>query len=130
MLLNQPNPIYKVHLVVQGFSQKPSTNYSKDSMFVPVMHFRLLQTLLAFAAVNNLKLCQFNIKGAYLQCYINQVIYMMQLPEYDNGTPSLCHLIHSLYGLQQAGNVWNQELNKALNTFRFMQLKLDYCCYI
>jgi len=35
-----------------------------------------------------------------------------------------------LYGLKQAGNVWNQELNWVLAEINFVQLKTDYCCYI
>ena len=47
---------YKARLVAQGFSQKPGTDYNNDGTFAPVMRFETLRTLLAYAAVNNLKL--------------------------------------------------------------------------
>ena len=47
---------YKARLVAQGFSQKPGTDYSNDGTFAPVMRFETLRTLLAYSAVNNLKL--------------------------------------------------------------------------
>lgn len=57
---------YKARLVAQGFSQKPGIDYDNDGTFAPVMRFETLRTLLAYSAVNNLKLRQFDVKGAYL----------------------------------------------------------------
>ena len=59
----------RARLVAQGFSQKPGTDYNNDGTFAPVMRFETLRTVLAYAAVNNLKLRQFNVKGAYLHGY-------------------------------------------------------------
>jgi IS30 family transposase len=102
---------YKARLVAQGFSQKPGTDYNNDGTFAPVMRFETLCTLLAYAAVNNLKLRQFDVKSAYLHGYLNETIYMNQPPGYNDNSGRVCLLIRSLYGLKQAGNVWNQELN-------------------
>jgi len=121
---------YKARLVAQGFSQKPGTDYSNDGMFAPVMQFETLQTVLAYSAVHNLKLRQFDVKGAYLHGRLQETIYMCQPPGYEDGTHQVCLLVCSLYGLKQAGNVWNHEHNWVLQKLGFMQLKTDYCCYI
>ena len=55
---------------------------------------------------------------------------MQQPPGFEDGTSKVCLLIWSLYGLKQAGNVWNHKLNRVLLTMEFKQLKTDYCCYI
>jgi hypothetical protein len=55
---------------------------------------------------------------------------MCQPPGYDDQSGRSCLLIRSLYGLKQAGNVWNQELNRVLLEIGFTQLKTDYCCYL
>ena len=55
---------------------------------------------------------------------------MRQPPGYNDGSGRSCLLIRSLYGLKQAGNVWNQELNRVLEEIKFIQLRTDYCCYI
>lgn len=55
---------------------------------------------------------------------------MQQAPGYTDGTGQVYELVQSLYGLKQAGNVWNHELNRALEELKFTQLKTDYCCYI
>jgi transposase InsO family protein len=121
---------YKARLVAQGFSQKPGIDYSNDGTFAPVMRFETLRTLLAYSAVHNLKLRQFDVKSAYLHGRLNETIYMAQPPGYNDGSGRSCLLIRSLYGLKQAGNVWNQELNRVLAEIKFTQLRTDYCCYI
>ena len=55
---------------------------------------------------------------------------MNQPPGFEDRSGKVCLLERSLYGLKQAGNVWNQELNRVLHTIDFKQLKTDYCCYI
>ena len=86
--------------------------------------------MLANSAINNWKLRQFNIKGAYLHGVLKEEIYMAQAPGYNDGTRKVYLLIQALYGLKQAGNVWNTKLNDVLTKIGFTQLKSDYCCYI
>ena len=94
------------------------------------MRFETLHTLLAYATVNKLKLGQFDIKGAYPNGYLNETIYMNQPPGFKDRSGKVCLLEQSLYGLKQARNIWNQELNQVIHTIDFKQLKMDYCCYI
>ena len=102
---------WKARLITQGFSQKPRTNYNNDGTFAPVMHFETLCTVLAYAAINKLKLRQLDVKGTYLNGYPNETIYMNQPPGFEDNSGCTCLLKRSLYGLGQAGNVWNNELN-------------------
>ena len=53
---------------------------------------------------------------------------MMQALGYNN-TNKVYYLFRSLYGLKQAGNVWNTKLNDTLTNLGFNQLKSDYYCY-
>ena len=91
--------------------------------------FETLHTVLAYTTINTLKLRQFDVKGAYLNGYLNKIIYMNQPPGFENNSGRACLLRRSLYGLKQAGNVWNNELNRVLQIIGFKQLKTDYCCY-
>jgi hypothetical protein len=77
---------YKARLVAQGFSQKPGTDFSNNGTFAPVMRFETLRTLLAFSAVHNLKLRQFDVKSAYLHGRLHEIIYMAQPPGYNDGS--------------------------------------------
>src|SRR5271155_1672503 len=120
---------YKARLVAQGFSQKPGTDYSDNGTFAPVMRFETLRTMLAHSAINNWKLRQFDIKGAYLHGELKEEIYMAQAPGYNDRTGQVYLLKRALYGLKQAGNIWNTKLNNVLIGFGYTQLKSDYCCY-
>ena len=120
---------FKAQLVTQGFSQKPEIDYSNNRTFVPVMRFNTLWTVLALTAINEWNLQQFNIKGAYLNSYIEEEIYMWQPPGFKNRTAQVFKLKWSLYGLKQAGNVWNKELDYALQGLRFQKLWSDSYCY-
>ena len=121
---------FKAQLVAQGFSQKPGIDYSNNGTFAPVMRFDTLRTVLALTAVNGWDLRQFDIKGAYLNSYIEEEIYMRQPPGFEDGTAQVCKLKRSLYRLKQAGNVWNKELDHALQDLGFQKLRSDSCCYL
>ena len=121
---------FKACLVAQGFGQKPGVDFSHDGTFAPVMRFETLRTALALSAVNGWKLRQLDVKGAYLNGYLDEEIYMRQPPGFEDGTGRVCRLRRSLYGLKQAGNIWNRELNAALIDLGFRRLQSDNCCYI
>ena len=69
---------YKARLCAQGFSQKPSIDFSNDGTFVPVMWFETLHTFLAFAASKKWDIKQFDVKGAYLHGLLKESIFMDQ----------------------------------------------------
>ena len=77
---------YKARLVAQGFAQRPGSDYSNDGTFAPVMRFETLHTMLAFSVLNNWKLRQFDVKGAYLYGKVKETIFMEQSPGYSDGT--------------------------------------------
>jgi hypothetical protein len=121
---------FKARLVAQGFSQKPGTDYQEMGTFAPVMRFETLRAMLALTAVNNWEMRQMDVKGAYLNGYLDEEIYMQQPPGFGDGSGRVCRLRRSLYGLKQAGNVWNRGFSKAMEEIGFRKLKNDYSCFI
>jgi hypothetical protein len=121
---------YKARLIAQGFSQKPGVDFSNDGTFAPVMRFETLHTFLAFAASMKWDIKQFDVKGTYLHGLLKELIFMDQPRGFDDGSGHVCKLIRTLYGLRQAGNVWNREFNAAMKEIGFIQLKADPCCYL
>lgn len=121
---------FKARLVAQGYSQQPGMDYDLNGTFAPVMRFETLRACLALSAIHKFRTFQLDVKGAYLNGRVDEEIYMKQPPGFDDGSGRVCKLKRSLYGLKQAGNVWNREFNAAMKDFKFTQLKSDYCAYI
>ena len=121
---------YKVQLVAQGFSQKPGIDFSNDGTFAPVMRFKTLRTLLAFAASKKWDIKQLDVKSAYFHELLKESIFMDQPQGFNDGSRQVCRLIQALYGLRQAGNVWNREFNAAMKEIGFTQIKANPCCYL
>ena len=121
---------HKARLVILGSSQKPGVDYSEQETFAPVMRFDTLRTLLAIAAVRDWDIVQIDVKGAYLNGKVKEEIYMRQPTGYNDGTTRVCHLLRNLYGLKQAGNVWNEDFNKTMEELGYTRLRTDYCAYI
>src|SRR6266446_7708180 len=94
------------------------------------MRFETLRTFLVFATSMKWDIKQFDVKGAYLHGLLQELIFMDQPRGFDDGSGHVCKLIRTLYGLRQAGNIWNRELNTAMKEIGFIQLKSNPCCYI
>jgi hypothetical protein len=92
---------YKARLVVRGFTQRLGLDYGET--FSPVVCFEMIRVLLALAASKKLKVCQLDVKGAYLNGILTQPIYMEQPIGFEDSSGLVCLLIKSIYGLKQAG---------------------------
>ena len=86
--------------MAHGFTQCPGLDY--DKTFSPVVCFETIRALLAIVLSKHLKVCQLDVKGAYLNGKLTQPIYMEQPIGFDNGSRLVCLLIKSIYGLKQA----------------------------
>jgi hypothetical protein len=94
------------------------------------MRFDTLRTLLAIAAVKDWDIVQLDVKGAYLNGKLKEEIFMKQPTGYNDGTTRVCHLLRNLYGLKQAGNVWNEDFNRTMEELGYTRLRTDYCAYL
>jgi len=108
---------YKARLVACGFTQRPGLDY--DETFSPVVHFETIRALLAMVAGKKLKVRQLDVKGAYLNGILTQPIYMEQPISFEDGSRLVCLLIKSIYGLKQAGRVWNIEFDQVIRHLGF-----------
>jgi hypothetical protein len=100
---------FKARLVAKGFAQREGIDYTE--VFAPVSKHTSLRTLLALSAAHDLEMRQIDVKTAYLNGILEEDIYMMQPPGYEDGGPGIvCKLSRSLYGLKQAGRVWYERL--------------------
>nr|GEW83145.1 retrovirus-related Pol polyprotein from transposon TNT 1-94 [Tanacetum cinerariifolium] len=96
----------KANLVAQGYNQQEGIDY--DGTYVLVARLEFIRILLAYACALDFKLFQMNVKSAFLNCFINDEVYMAQPPGFiDFAKPN--HVYRrkkALYGLKQAPKAW------------------------
>jgi hypothetical protein len=119
---------HKARLMVKGCSQIPRIDFVET--FAPVMRLETFWLLIALTTKLELMIHVVDVVGAYLNGTLDEVIFMMQPPEYDDGTGRVWQLLQLLYGLKQAGRAWNEELHQTFLKMDFTWLFSDQCVYI
>ena len=99
---------YKARLVAKGYMQVQGTDY--EETFSPVVRYESIRYLLAHVTLLDWEIKAMDVKLAYLHGVLEEEIYMEQLEGFiaKGEETKVCRLIQSLYGLKQAGRVWNK----------------------
>jgi hypothetical protein len=128
--VRRTNPRYKARLVAKGYSQRPGIDC--DETFAPVAKQSTLRTVLSFVAVQDLEMCQLDIKTAFLYCELTEEIYLEQPEGYSTveNENLVCRPHKCLYGLKQASRVWNQHFDNFLQRFGLKPSESDPCLYL
>lgn len=120
---------YKSRLVARGFTQEYGTNYFET--YAPVVRNSSIRILLAIAVERGYFVEQTDVRNAYINSELNEIIYMQQPEGFKVDNNKVCLLKKALYGLKQSGNEWNKLLNGVIvNQMGFRRLKSDPCVYI
>jgi hypothetical protein len=120
---------FKARLVAKGFLQRQGIDY--DEVFAPVSRQSTLRALLAVVAARDLALHQLDVKTAFLNGELDELVYMNQPPGYqEGGQNTVCLLRRSLYGLKQAPRQWHQRLTQQLESQGFRPIAADPSLFI
>ena len=115
----------KARLVAKGFSQVEGLDFGET--FAPVARLEAIRILLAYASSHDIKLFQMDVKSAFLNGYINELVYVEQPPGFEDPRypKHVYRLSKALYGLKQAPRAWYERLRDFLIEKGFKIGKVD-----
>lgn len=118
---------YKARLVARGFSQVYGFDYTET--YAPVASMPTFRVLFAFAAAKKLKMKGFDVKTAFLDGQLEEKIYMVQPPGYEQPGNKVCLLNRSLYGLKQSPRQWNKRFTDFVMSLELRMSENDNCVF-
>jgi hypothetical protein len=100
----------KAHLVAQGFSQVEGLDFGET--FAPIARLEVIRILLAFVVSKGFKLYQMDVKSVFLNCVIQEEVFVRQPPGFENPKyPNRMYkLSKALYELKQVPRAWYARL--------------------
>ena len=109
----------------QGYTQVEGLNFRETNALVA--RLEAIRILLAYACTHNIKLYQMDMKSAFLNRYINELVYVEQPPGFeDEKKPNHVYKLRkALYGLKQAPRAWYERLRNFLLSKGFKMGKVD-----
>ncbi|WVZ58209.1 hypothetical protein U9M48_008497 [Paspalum notatum var. saurae] len=104
----------KARLVAQGFTQVEGLDFGET--YAPMARLESIRILIAFATHHNFKLYQMDVKSAFLNGPIQELVYVEQPSGFqDPKFPHNVYKLHkALYGLKQAPRAWYECLKDFL----------------
>lgn len=121
---------HKARLVAKGFTQKEGVDYTET--FSPVSSKDSFRIIMALVAHYDMELHQMDVKTAFLNGELDEVIHMKQ-PEgfVEPGNERLvCKLRKSIYGLKQASRQWYKKFDSVISSFGFTENLVDEGVYL
>lgn len=115
---------YKSRLVALRNHQIEGLDFTEA--YSPVVKPATIRMFLTLALSMNWLINQYNFNNAFLNGKLQEVVYMKQPPDFDNGNSNaVCKLHKAIYGLKQAPCVWYITLSVALGKFGFTRTRSD-----
>jgi hypothetical protein len=120
---------HKARLVAKGYVQRSGIDY--EEVFAPVAPKESLRLLITLAAHEGWSVHHMDVKFAFLNGELEEVIYVTQPPGFEvkGEEHKVLRLKKALYGLKQAPRAWNARLNTELHLLGFRQSELEHAMY-
>ena len=120
---------HKARLVAKGYVQKQGIDF--EEVFAPVTRLETVRLLLALAAKNGWEVHHLDVKSAFLNGEIEEVVYVSQPEGFvkENQGHMVYRLVKALYGLRQAPRAWYAKLNKCLEKLGFIKCPYEHAVY-
>ena len=119
----------KVRVAIRGDLDEAAQDEDNGA---PLATFRLLKVFIADAARKRRRVYQSDFVGAYLQAYMDRIVYVKLPSEWAEYFPDLAKwfgvpllLVKSAYGITSAGRLWAEELFNWYVEFGFQQSQVE-----
>ncbi|KAJ9567342.1 LOW QUALITY PROTEIN: hypothetical protein OSB04_003308 [Centaurea solstitialis] len=119
---------YKARLVAKGYSQQYGMDY--DETFAPVAKMKTVRTLIAVASIRQWKICQMDVKNAFLNGDLHEEVYMTPPPGVAHKPGEVCRLRKALYGLKQAPRAWFEKFSTVITSLGFTPSNHDSALFV
>jgi hypothetical protein len=118
----------KSRFVAQCYTQVEGLDF--DETFAPVARLEAIRILLAYACSRNIRLYQMDVKSAFLNGKISELVYVEQPPGFEDPTKPkhVYKLSKALYGLKEAPRAWYERLRDFLLSKGFKIGKVELHC--
>ena len=114
----------KARLVAQGFNQHPG---QFDETYAPVAKLASVCILLAWAAVRDLEILQFDCKTAFLHAKIRHPLFARPFPGYPASDASkVLRILVALYGLRQSAYEFYMLIMSLLLALGMIHCEVDH----
>ncbi len=122
---------YKVRYVAKGFTQRYGVDYQQTT--APTARLESFRALLHLAASLDWDVQHIDIKTAFLHGVLpeDETAYLEQPEGFEEPGKEdwVMQLRKSIYGMKQAGRIWNRTFHDTVTTWGFEQSKKDPCVY-
>lgn len=121
---------HKARLVVKGYAQIFGVDFFDT--FAPVARQDTIRMLLAIAAQKRWKICQLDVKSAFLNGFLEEEIYVEKPKGFlVKGHKDKVYLLKkALYGLKQAPRAWYSRIDEYLSKLGFVKSLSESTSYI
>jgi len=120
---------FRARLTARGFKQIKDLDYFET--FAPVMRYKSFKMLCAIAGKLGYRMRHLDVPKAFLRADLKEAIYMEQPEGFHNGNKNqVWKLLKSVYGIKQAPNNWNDDLNQFIISLGFTRCTTDTCIYV
>jgi hypothetical protein len=115
----------KARLVAQCYAQVEGLDF--EETYASVARLDAIKILFTYACAHNIKLYEMDVKSAFLNGYINELVYVEQSLDFEDDKKSnhVYKLRKALYGLKQAPRAWYERLRDFLLSKGFRMGKVD-----
>lgn len=120
---------HKARLVAKGYVQRPGIDF--EEVFAPVARLESVRLLLAYAAQEGWEVHHMDVKSAFLNGELNEVVYVAQPQGFVSAGAEhkVLKLRKALYGLRQAPRAWNSKLDSSLISLGFSKSSAEHGVY-